>query len=265
MEELAVFQAAKTWITKNEIEDSETIIDIMKNVRFALVPLKSLSAKVIADDLIGDHKDCRTLLVEAMTYHGDVYNQPFYEGTLNKPRGKRGAVVVRSGKRIDGSFMSAEGGYVDFLTFPEFEAVKQYISMDMPIIFDCMSAVQINNFMFLFGTKCDGYQNFTMRYDASNDTWIDLAAVPREATIGSSAACSEDKKNIFLIGGMSVNADSKWTLSREKMIASIFMYEVGKNTWSQCTDQPEKILYTGASTLNNNIFGLHFAKRYLMS
>ncbi len=254
MDELAVYQAAKTWINKNKIEDSVTIFDIMKNVRFALIPLDPLSMKVSVDDIIDDHKECRRLVGEAMKYHGDVYKQPFYDVDLNKPRGKNGLLVIPNIKRAGGSFTTPDNGHIDFLSFPTFERTGQSYSLNMCIVDDSMSAVQMNNFMFLFGSKCDGYQNFTMRYDASNHIWIDLAAVPREATVGSSVACSEDKKKVFLIGGMSVNADSKWKLEKTKIISSTYMYDVVKNSWSQCNDLPESLLYSGAATLNDHVF-----------
>ena len=264
MDELIVYQAAKTWIKKNKITDSKSIVDIMKNVRFALVPLDPLSMQITIDYLIDDYKDCRRLVGEAMKYHGDVYIQPFYDGNLNKPRGKNGLLVVPNGRQVDGSFTSTGSGNLDFLTFPELRPEKQSKSLNTSIVFDSMNAIQINNFLFLFASKCDGYQNFTMRYDPSNDTWIDMAAVPRQATVGSAIACTEDKKRVFLFGGMHVTAKSKWKIEIEEISAEVFMYDVQKNSGSHCNDLSEGVVYSRAATLGNLIFltgGLETADR----
>ncbi len=254
LDELAVYQAAKTWIVKNKITDSNVILDIMKNVRFGLILPYTLASQVTVDNLIDDHKDCRILVSEAAKYHSDVFNQPFYDGYLNKPRGKTGLLVISNGLREEGGYNAKSDGYLDFLPLPQCVPAKQSKSLDLSIVFNSMSAVHVNNFLFLFGSKCDGYQNFTMRYDASIDSWIKLDAVPREATIGSSVACSEGKKEVFLIGGMPVSATSKFGLRANKAISNVFSYNIQNNTWSQCRNLPEGLIYARAATLNNHVF-----------
>ncbi len=254
-DEFSVFTAAKTWINMNKIRDSNIIIDIMKHVRFALIPLTPLSKQVLTYDLIDDHKECRRLVAEAVEYHADVYMQPFYKGDLNKPRGKSGLLVISNGIRDGNSFKVVSGKqHVGFLTHPTFDVIKQSNSLNIPIVYESMTAVGINNFLFLFAIKLDGFQSFTMRYNASNDTWMDLAAVPRESVVGSAIASSGDKKEIFLIGGMCVSAESKFHISGDNVIAKVYTYHIQSNSWSQCTDLPTGLMYSGAATLHGLIF-----------
>ncbi len=251
MDELSVYKAAQKWIVKNKINDQAVISEMMRNVRFALIPPVILSEQVSTDELIDENRDCRRLVGEAMKYHGDVYSQPFYDGSLNNPRGKQGMVVVPNGMRQGTGYAASNNGSIDFLPVPTFAPAKQSKSLDMSIVFGSMSGMQIKNFLFLFGAKCDGYQNFTMRYDASNDSWLKMDAVPRQATVGTAVACSEDKTQIFLIGGMSVGAAVKFVFRPEKVSANVYSYEVLKNSWSPCTDLPEALVYPGVATSGN--------------
>ncbi len=254
-DEFSVFTAAKTWINKNKVRDSKIIIDIMKHVRFALIPLTPLSKHVCTDDLIDNHKECRRLVGEAVEYHADVYMQPFYKGDLNEPRGKSGLLVISNGQQDGNSFKVVPGEeHIGFLLTPTFDVIRQSDSLNIPIVYESMSAVEINNFLFVFASKLDGYQNFTMRYNASNDTWMDLAAVPRGSVVGSAIASSGDKKEIFLIGGMSVSADSKFNISWDDIIAKVYIYHIQANSWSQCDNLPTGLMYSGAATLRDLIF-----------
>ncbi len=253
-DEIAVFKAAKKWILRNKITDNEVIFEVMRNVRFALVPPITLSNLVVPDDHIDNNRDCRKMVSEAMTYHADVYNQPFYNENSNKPRGKVGVLVIANGIRQGNSYNATSNGNIDFLPIPTFAPAKQSKSLTMPMVFDSMNAVQINNFLFLFGCKSDGYQNFTMRYDASNDSWMTLDAVPREATVGSAVACSESRGEVLLIGGLHVNAKTNFNISICDIIANVYIYDIRKNTWTGCSDLPQPLVYSVSKTVGNFVY-----------
>ncbi len=255
MDENSVFKAARSWILKNDVKDKEVIFEIMKNVRFAFIPPITLSSEVLVDDLIEGNREFRMMVAEAMKYHADVYNQPFYEGGLNKPRGEKGQLIVATQKRIGNKFSTAGEGEVHFTRVSTLYKAEQDKSLGMAIVYESMNAITINNFLFLFGIKCNGYQNFAMRYDASNDSWMDLAAVTREATVGSAIACSEDKKDIFLVGGMVVKSTSKYDDGDNTIITSyVNNYNVQTNTWSLCKLLPIHLMYSAAATLHDHIY-----------
>ena len=254
MEEYSVFKAAKSWISKNDIKDKGVITEIMNNVRFALIPAITLSAQVLVDELIDGNREFRMMVAEAMKYHADVYNQPFYQGNLNKPRGKTGMLVVPNARRVGDTFTTAGEGNIDFVPILEISPARQSKSFGTVSVFESMSSIQINNFLFLFGTKCNGYLSFATRYDASHDTWMDLAAVPRQATVGSAIGCSEDKKHIFLIGGMPVKTTSKYEVNKDIAIDNMYKYDIEMNAWSSCSDLPVALMYSAAATMQDHVY-----------
>ncbi len=255
MNEYAVYQAAKYWILKNNINDITLISNIMSNVRFALVPAMTLSDQILMDDFIEGNKPFRKMVSEAMKYHADVFSQPFYQGNMNKPRGKKGLLVIPNGKQEhDNTYVAYSNGHINFLPFPTLQSTKKSKSLNIPIVYDSMSAVQVNNFLFLFGCTSDGFHNFTMRYDGSNDTWIKLEPVPQDATVGSKVACTEDRSQILLMGGMCVHADSKFTLPSNEIVEYTNIYDVKKNAWSSGIDLPQGLVHMGVATVNGLVF-----------
>ncbi len=257
MEEFAVYRAAKNWILKNNITDKTVICDIMRNIRFALIPPITLSENILLDDIVDGNLGIFGAVDEAMKYHADVHNQPFYVGNLNKPRGKTGLFIASTGEQFSNKFSTNGDGKLDFLPFPHFSVATQSKSFDMTIVSETMQAININNFLFLFGARCNDYHSFSKRYDASNDIWMDLAPPPIPATIGSAIACSEDKKHIFLLGGMAVKASSEMDTdlrTLENVTASVCSYDVQNNVWSSCCDLPNGLIFLAAATLHNNVY-----------
>ena len=256
--ECVVFKAAKNWITKNKIVDKMEVCEILKNIRFALISPDNLSDEILLDDMIVENKECRSMIGEAIKYHGNVYTQPFYKGNGNRPRGLDGVLVITNPDGEDDSYNIPDlrwyGGCVDYLTFPDFDC---QCFNDPPlgkVVYESMLALQVNNFLFVFGTNCDGYQNFTKRYDATFDKWMDLAAVPRQATVGSSLGCTNDQRNIFLFGGMHVNKDSEYGVNDDRMTDTVYNYDVPNNSWRQETNMPVKLVYGASASLCNIMY-----------
>ncbi len=258
MEEYTVYKAAKKWITKNKITDNAIVFDIMKNVRFALIPPITLSEQVTADDMIDDNKDCRKLVSEAMKYHVDVHNQPFYKENMNKPRGTTGILIIPNGQRKGNKYTASEIGNIDFLPFPAFEPTRLSKSLNAAIVYNSMCAMQINNFMFLFGAKsvddCDGYQNFTLRYNASNDSWMKMDPIPRETMVGSAITCSENKKEIFLVGGLHVHPEMEFRIQADKITPGVYIYGIPNNSWTKSRNLPNRLVYSATTMLGNLVY-----------
>ncbi len=250
LNEYSVYKAARNWILKNNVSDAITISEIMRNVRFALIPPMMLSEQVFIDDL-ADNKPFRTMVAGAMKYHADVYRQPFYRGISNKPRGRVGVLVIPTGERLGDGYITDRNGHIDFIPIPIWQTGKQSTSLNMPIVHDSMKAVTINNFLFLFACTSDGFQNFTMRYDATIDSWIKLEPVPRAAIVGSSAMLLRENNQVVLTGGMEVNADSVFEFDSDKVIADTYIYDVEKNTWSRGNDLPQGLTNSAAAIVGD--------------
>ena len=249
--EFAVYKAVKSWILSNEIPQ-EGVTEIMSHVRFGLIAPETILKDISRDSLIDKNEDCRRMIDDAMLYHSDQYTQPLYKGNLNKPRGKRGVLIIPQGRRSDGYNVSDTQVSVNFITFPSFENSPFSSSLKVPFVCGSMNSIQINNFLYVFGINCTGYQNFTKRYDASLNKWMELAAVPTEATIGSTVAYAGT--HIFHMGGMSVAKDCSCAVREEKLVDNMSAYNICENAWSESTALPTKLVYGVACQLEGRIF-----------
>ncbi len=247
-----VFKSAKSWIKQNKVTNEQDIFDIMKNVRFALIPPSMLSTEIMYDDMVQKISDCLKLVVEAMSYHMNVYTQPLYTGNLNKPRGKPGLLVISYGLRGDGFNVQGNGEDIHCLSFSEPEKAKVISNMEMPIVWDSMSCIQRENFLYLFGViSSEYYQNFTKRYDSATNSWIDLKSIPRCPAIGASiASVGED---IYLSGGLHVNNNSPYETGEGKL-DEVMVYSISKNTWSVSDPLPVKCVYSSACSNQGNVY-----------
>ncbi len=99
--EFAAFKAARNWIIANE-PPSEAVDEIMSYVRFGLIEPNQLMEEILQDPVIQTSKTCQKMISDAMLYHTNLFTQPFYEGVLNKPRGKRGLMIIPGGTFGDG-------------------------------------------------------------------------------------------------------------------------------------------------------------------
>ncbi len=254
VDESVVYIAAKNWILENKIRDADEINEIMGNIRFALITSEILSEEVIYDEIIDGNTSCRKLVVEAMRYHSNVFTQPLYGGSLNKPRGKPGVAMISNGSWVKG-FETKEGERsLHFMSFPDFakKTKGKFLEAGTSIVWDGMYSVQIRNFLFIFGTNLDGYQNFGKRYDASTDAILDLAPAPGGPKVGSSTVCHGNI--IYMIGGMLVKKDAKCALIKNDIVNNVYAYDVGKDCWSVSSPLPECVAYAGVTVLHENIF-----------
>ncbi len=249
--EIDVYNAAKKWILNQEMYDAQTVQNVMENIRFALIGNNILLTEVLSDDVINKNERCRDMVIEALKYHGSGYEQPLYDGRLNKPRGKPGVFLISGGHRLQGYNVFGQDRALNVLDFPEFKC-RALTQINIPIVYQSMCTVQVNNFLFLFGTDCRGYQNFTKRYNATNNTWLELKGVPRQATIGARAATFGG--SIILIGGMFVSKESTWVPDGRKFTNDVHSYCIKHNEWLPCSSLPRKLIDFGACQMNGFVY-----------
>ncbi len=268
--EMAVYRAAKDWILTNDIAENSDIYEIMKNIRFTLIYKDELS-NINSDNFITSHKQCHDMVSDAMNYHMvDLYAQPFYEGNVH-PRGQLNLLVFHHLSRPFHNGIGREMKHyicgIDenlIVSSDSRDAYHHSIEPFEPhIVYHSLMSVCINNFLFVFGVSgvsSEGYQNFTKRYDASINVWVDLAPVPADPMVGACIARSE--KNIFLFGGMTkdhfnsigiVETDHK-PQEETEIISQGFTYAVDKNSWSTCPKMPLPILCSAAACLGGDIY-----------
>ncbi len=256
MDEFVAFKAAKKWIEKNKITDEKVVTGILENVRFANVELDKLSDDILCDGMIANNTNCLKMIGEAMKYHGNSNKQPLYEGNLNQPRGVPSVLLISNGSLVNKQSFATESESepVYLLKFPIFFRSRNIsdVSLEKPIVFDSLSSIQVGNFIFVFGTNNEGFQNFTKRYNASNDTWMEMVPVPRDPVIGYAAAYVEGK--IYLLGGMLVTRKTKYGVVSKIITNKVFVYDIASNTWCEGIKMPLRLLYPAAATLHGIIY-----------
>ena len=251
IKEFTAYKAAKKWILANEIP-AEDIPEIIAHVRFGLVPQETIVKEILYDSLITSNKECCKLVSDAMLYHANVYSQPFYQGNLNKPRGEGYLVILPNRSRAGGFNVSGGDVAINKISFPKIKTANLRSSLEIRVAFESMSAVKIGNFMFLFGVNAHLFQNFSKRFDASTDTWLELAPVPRQAVVGAAIATHE--KEIFLLGGMVVDRETDYDINGDAIIGGVYSYDISQNTWSGSRALPVKLMYAAAAELQGKIY-----------
>ena len=250
--ELVVYNAAKKWILANEVP-SEDVVEIMSLVRFGFIPPQILHSEIATEDIIDDNRECRKMVSEAILYHTNVYSQPFYDGPLNKPRGCQGVMFIENGQRGVGyNTTSLKVNIHHLFLMGTLSPKRPRSSLDLQIVHSSLKSVQVNNFVYLFGTNCQGYQNFAKRYDPSTDTWIELAAVPTHATVGSVVVRFE--KQIFFMGGMAVVKSTRFSINPKVITDSACVYDILENKWSLSKELPQKLVYSAITNNEGKIF-----------
>ncbi len=250
VDEFVAYKAARKWILANEVP-SEAVVEIMSNIRFGLIMPDQLMKEISRDPIIQVNMKCRDMIDDAMLYHTNLFMQPFSEGTINKPRGEAGLLLIPAGERGEGYNMKEDFVDMKFVSFPGLKKAGFSSRLDIPIVFDSMSYVQINNFLYVFGVNSQ-YQNFAKRYDASMDNWLDLPSVPGQAVIG--AAIARSGKQIFLFGGMVVNKETKFQIISPRIIDNVYVYDIPRNNWVEGKCLPTQLVYSAAAEINGNIF-----------
>ncbi len=246
-----VFKIAKTWIRRNHVVDDGAIFGIIKNIRFALISPTMLSTEIMYDDIIQKIPDCHKLVVEAMTYHMNVFTQPLYTGNLNKPRGKTGLLIIPNGARGDGFNIQGSGEDVYCVSLSDPIKTRTLSNVAIPIVWESMCCITKNSFIYLFGvTSSEYYQNFTKRYDSATDSWVDLKSIPRRPAVGVSIASVGE--NIYVIGGCEVDYHSRYIIA--DVISEMYVYSIPKNTWSISDPLPLKSGYSNSCSYLENVY-----------
>ena len=200
---------------------------------------------------------CRGLSKNTMIYEiqskTSVCLSVIKDSSRSKSRAQRsGAFILPNISRAGGFNVSGGDVAINKISFPKIKTANLRSRLEIQVAFESMSAVKIGNFMFLFGVDANLFQNFTQRFDASTDTWIDLAPVPRQAVVG--AAIATHAKEIFLLGGMVVDRETDYEINGEAVIDDFYTYDISQNTWSGSIGLPEKLVYAAAAELQGNIY-----------
>ena len=174
--EIEVFRFAKKWIEHKGLVDTKWISEIMKHVRYNLIPEDILVSEVSCDKVMSHIDECEYMVHKALAFHNHIKAQPF-KTKGHQARGTPGIYVISNAPRTHGfnTEQLENPDYIHSSHLPPDGATlsrgKLTVTMGpqpttKAIVYDSMSCVQVNQYLFLFGAYCEDYKQFTLRYDS---------------------------------------------------------------------------------------------------
>ena len=105
--EIEVFRATLKWFEANQstagaVYSSSDLADLMKFIRFALIPSDLLLDEVLKNILISENPQVMEMVTEALRFHNKLFSQPLQEGNQYQPRGEQMLDVILSTVRNTG-------------------------------------------------------------------------------------------------------------------------------------------------------------------
>ncbi len=255
-EEIEVFRIAKAWL-EHDKERMQYCADIMKQISFAFIPTDTLKDEVRSASFMQQDKACNDLLFETLTYHGNIYTQPLYQGTINKPKGKPSLLVIEAGTfRIKGGCKMFRIAEVEnpawIVQMDNLHEKHKDVKVGIPFVYDSISLVEYNNFLYLFGVDNRSFSGVSMRYDGNTNKWIDLAPIPSGSLVRS--AVSRVGETIIVTGGQGVSPNDKYKFYLARLFDETYLYDIATNTWKTGTPYPQGIAGAAACTLNDLMY-----------
>ncbi len=240
--EYEVFEAACQWLEGDE-DRIQYVREVLEQVRFMLMTADSLGT-IMSHRMVENNSECQKLVTDALVYQANIYKQPLIVSTQNRPRGKLGVLTIDGDrtqvtKTLKNPKMETK---IFHGTYAAFSRVTCFVTkLQQVMLKRSLSAVQINNFLFVFGTDNDSLLPVTMRYNASTNHWIDLKPVPRQATVSS--MCAIIDSYIYLFGGMFISPEIVQSFHYEKdnLTNTAHRYSILSNEWLKIEDMPQKL------------------------
>ena len=270
--EIEVFKAAVGWLENNltkeateaqyaepdeesmQATESIDITDVIKHVRFPLIPADILLDEALQVPFIYENKPCRNLVTEALRFHSHPFTQPLQDGQQYQPRGEQKLVIIPCGTRHNGYVVQETETQLHVLDITQGEdSVVEDDARDLPISFAFRSMAVVNkgNYLFLFATDNKSFNSVAIRFDVNANKCVDLKAPPCQATIGSTVARSQDE--IYLAGGMVVTKDSG-ALDPRFFTAKTLQYTIGSNSWIEVCTMPQAMTYHASASHGDFIY-----------
>ena len=250
-DESLVFYTAKDWL-EYDPERMQYATEIMSKVRFNSINLSMLTE--ISDiPLLSNNKECQAPVKKAFAYHGKQFQKPLHE-TDSQPRGEEGILVVQNMDDHQDleQWKNISGTVVHFTSLHHRHRSETFTSPATFVNFS-LSAVQRNNFLFIFGVDNDSFEQIAFRFDGTTNEWLPLAPVPQQATVKSCVARLHNY--IYFFGGQFVEMDSD--IGDDLPLSTkAFVYEILSNHWRKMPDIAP-VFSDGAATscpVNNMIY-----------
>ena len=252
--EIDIFRTAMAWFDCKPDRD-QYLKDIMKLVNFKAIPADVLADVVLKNESIECNEDCLEIVMDAVKYQSDTFSKPF-----NGPdfmRGEESVIVIASYTGEESSVLG-----VDMDTYKKSDVFGMTVdqaldckikSLNCRLELGSLSLVNLNNFLFLFGTDSGSFASVAKRFDVMTGDWLDLASLPRPGTIGSTAAKAEN--SIIVVGGMLITKDANYDeLDSSKFVSTTLQYSVACNDWRTVQSCPVPLVYHSSCSHQDRVY-----------
>ena len=239
-------------------EDSTDLADLLKHVRFPLIPSDTLLDEVLSSRLIYENSRIMKMVREALRFHSNdkLFSQPLQESRQFHPRGEQKLVLIPCGTRDAGYSVKERDTKLHMFNITDtdpFPSLYTTHSLPMAFVFRSISVAKKGNFLFLFGADTEYFKPVALRFDVKTNTWLDLKSPPCKATAGQAAAILQN--DIYLLGGMNVTKESL-TMDSTCFSPHVFEYSIEENSWWQLKDLPLCVAYHSAAACGGFIFSV---------
>ncbi|NXJ95661.1 KLH13 protein, partial [Corythaixoides concolor] len=225
--ELELFRAAVSWLQHDHTRLKDAP-DILRRIRFPLIPLQDLQRYVQETPLMRLDSGCHRYLQEALNYHSQLYAQPVLQTRSTSLRSGRTALLVVGGRTAANCICREM-----WATDQSCSTWHKIGDLCVPVYNHCVAI--INDFLFVIGGQCKfdptGKQpsNEVFRFDPRNASWIQVASMLERRTRFHADVLSG---RIFAVGGGTLLG----TLTR-----TVELYQPADNKWEFAAPFPVPI------------------------
>ncbi|NXI49881.1 KLH13 protein, partial [Chloroceryle aenea] len=225
--ELELFRAAVSWLQhdRTRLKDGA---DILKHIRFPLIPLQELQHYVQEMPLMRLDSGCRRYLQEALNYHSQLYAQPVLQTPSTSLRSGSTVLLVAGGRAANNRVCREM-----WATDQNCSSWNKVGNLCMPVYNHCIAI--INDFLFVIGGQCKfdpmGKQpsNEVFRFDPRTTSWLQVASMLERRTRFHADVLSDC---ILAVGGGTLLG----TLTR-----TVELYQPADNKWEFTAPLPTPV------------------------
>ncbi|KAM6219133.1 kelch-like protein 14 [Rhynchocyon petersi] len=246
--ELALFQMSVLWLEHDRETRMQYAPDLMKRLRFALIPAPELVERVQSVDFMRTDPVCQKLLLDAMNYHLMPFRQHCRQSLASRIRSNKKMLLLVGGLPPGPDRLPS-----NLVQYYDDEKKTWKILTIMPYNSAHHCVVEVENFLFVLGGE-DQWNpngkhstNFVSRYDPRFNSWIQLP--PMQERRASFYACRLDK-HLYVIGGRNETG----------YLSSVECYNLETNEWRYVSSLPQPLAAHAGAVHNGKIYisgGVH--------
>ncbi len=255
-EEIEAFRAVRVWI-EHDPQRLKHCEEIMQCIRLAFIPSSALVDEVSKACFMQQDKACVKLLSEAMEYHNNIYTQPVYKGTINRPRKSASLFIIeevcQNQGANDNDFAWKENcGRI--ITLDKKDKAPKEFTVGVNLCSVNFNMIVFNGFVCVLGPDRTSSFMLNRRYDVNLDQWVFLAPMPSR-TIVHGAGAARIGNTIIVAGGVgTLGPPTSHVASEEDFVTETFIYDTSTNHWRFGSTGPTPGPNLAMTSLDNLVY-----------